>query len=159
MLDLPVVAVLLLGVLFFVLLGRVGRANLRQFVDGWRLPLGGILALASVALGMMGRAPLAFLAGCGASYLLFGTVPFLWRTSSGPNDSGTRDRTAASPPPKPVTAMSKKEALNVLGLREGASKEEIRAAHRRLIQQTHPDKGGTNYLAAKINEAKDVLLG
>jgi curved DNA-binding protein CbpA len=56
-------------------------------------------------------------------------------------------------------AMSRSEALSVLGLREGASKDEIRAAHRRLIQQTHPDKGGTNYLAAKINEAKDVLLG
>jgi curved DNA-binding protein CbpA len=61
------------------------------------------------------------------------------------------------PPSKPA-AMSTKEALSVLGLREGASKDEIRAAHRRLIQQTHPDKGGTNYLAAKINEAKDVLL-
>ena len=152
------VAALLLGVLFFVLLGRVGRANLRQFVDGWRVPLGSILALASVVLGMTGRVNFAFLAGCGASYLLFGTVPFIWRTSAAPNGSGGRDR-SASAPPKPATAMSKKEALSVLGLREGASKDEIRAAHRRLIQQTHPDKGGTNYLAAKINEAKDVLLG
>ena len=55
--------------------------------------------------------------------------------------------------------MSRSEAYKVLGLEEGASEEAIRAAHRRLIQQTHPDKGGTNYLAAKINEAKDVLLG
>jgi len=54
--------------------------------------------------------------------------------------------------------MSRVEALKVLGLEEGVSDEEIRATHRRLIQQTHPDKGGTNYLAAKINEAKDVLL-
>jgi curved DNA-binding protein CbpA len=55
--------------------------------------------------------------------------------------------------------MSRSEAHKVLGLEEGASEEQIRAAHRRLIIQTHPDKGGTNYLAAKINEAKDVLLG
>jgi curved DNA-binding protein CbpA len=54
--------------------------------------------------------------------------------------------------------MSRAEALKVLGLEEGASETEIRAAHRRLILQTHPDKGGTSYLAAKINEAKDVLL-
>ena len=47
----------------------------------------------------------------------------------------------------------------MLGLEEGATQEQIRAAHRRLILQTHPDKGGTSYLAAKINEAKDVLLG
>ena len=54
--------------------------------------------------------------------------------------------------------MSRAEALKVLGLEEGAGEDQIRAAHRRLILQTHPDKGGTNYLAAKINEAKDVLL-
>ena len=54
--------------------------------------------------------------------------------------------------------MSRAEALKVLGLEEGASEEQIRAAHKRLILQTHPDKGGTTYLAAKINEAKDVLL-
>jgi curved DNA-binding protein CbpA len=54
--------------------------------------------------------------------------------------------------------MSRAEALHVLGLEEGASKEDIRSAHRRLMLQIHPDKGGTSYLAAKINEAKDVLL-
>ena len=58
-----------------------------------------------------------------------------------------------------VPRRSRSEALKVLGLEEGATQEQIRAAHRRLILQTHPDKGGTSYLAAKINEAKDVLLG
>ena len=46
----------------------------------------------------------------------------------------------------------------MLGLQEGASDDDIRAAHRKLILQTHPDKGGSDYLASKINEAKDVLL-
>lgn len=56
-------------------------------------------------------------------------------------------------------AMSRDEAASVLGLGVDAGAEEIRAAHRKLIAQIHPDKGGTDYLAAKINEARDLLLG
>ena len=55
-------------------------------------------------------------------------------------------------------AMTKQEAYNVLGLETGASASDIRKAHRRLMQRLHPDVGGTSFLAARINEAKDVLL-
>ena len=69
-------------------------------------------------------------------------------------------RTAKQPPPRgPRTDMTREEALAVLGLAEGATEEEIRAAHRRLIRRTHPDAGGTADLAARINRAKDVLVG
>jgi hypothetical protein len=69
-------------------------------------------------------------------------------------------RQASSPPPRgPRTDMTRQEALAILGLQEGATDEEIRAAHRRLIVRMHPDAGGSAELAARINRAKDVLLG
>jgi hypothetical protein len=64
------------------------------------------------------------------------------------------------PPPRgPRVDMTREEALAVLGLADGASADDIRAAHRRLIQRVHPDVGGSADLAARINRAKDVLLG
>jgi hypothetical protein len=77
----------------------------------------------------------------------------LWRER---NISEEKDRDRALAPTK--RAMTKEEAASVLGLMPGANVDDIRAAHRRLISQIHPDKGGTDYLAAKINEARDVML-
>lgn len=54
--------------------------------------------------------------------------------------------------------MSEEEALQVLGLKKPFTQEEVIDAHRKLMQKIHPDRGGNDYLAARINEAKEFLL-
>ncbi len=77
-----------------------------------------------------------------------------WRTDW--QDSTSDGNSAGTHQPG---AMTRAEAYEVLGLEEGAPEEAIRDAHRRLIAHLHPDKGGSTFLAAKVNQAKDVLLG
>jgi hypothetical protein len=72
--------------------------------------------------------------------------------------SAKKHKTGGSRPSGAYTGMSDEEAYEVLGLKTDASREEIIAAHRRLIQKIHPDHGGSDYLAVKINLAKKVLL-
>jgi hypothetical protein len=58
-----------------------------------------------------------------------------------------------------AVSIDRQAAYEILGLQPGATQEEIKAAHRRLIQRIHPDQGGSDYLAVQVNRAKDLLLG
>jgi hypothetical protein len=82
---------------------------------------------------------------------------YLDRREPGWREEARRDA-GADARPASAGKMTEEEAYQILGLERGASSEEIRRAHRSLIKKLHPDQGGTTYLAARINEAKDVLL-
>jgi DnaJ domain len=69
-----------------------------------------------------------------------------------------REQSAGAPPPRGGADVTVEEAYAILGVQPGADAAAIKAAHHRLMKQPHPDHGGTNYFAAKINRARDVLL-
>jgi hypothetical protein len=74
-----------------------------------------------------------------------------WRQDAQGNAAGGQRRPAN-------TKMTDEEAYQILGLQPGAGRDEIGRAHRALMKKLHPDQGGSTYLAARVNEAKDTLL-
>ncbi len=103
----------------------------------WVLPLIGAMLVAMLRL-----APIVLA-------LLPALLKALRRSPVGPQDA----------PPPAGGRMSRQEAYDILGLPQGAPTEAIVSAHRRLMQKMHPDRGGSDYLAVKINQARDTLLG
>ena len=156
------------GLALFLFLGGL-RAFERASVTTIKSFLTWVAALAGISLFLLlvltGREGLAL-----GAIALFG--PVLWNrwraarmgTSAGAGPSGTAGsagtgRQQRRPPPPRGGAMSREEAYQVLGLTPGASEADIRAAHHRLMRTAHPDTGGSDWLAARINMARDVLLG
>lgn len=79
------------------------------------------------------------------------------QAGEGPQANQGRSQAGSNSEPNPGT-MTRAQALKILGLDDSATREEIIKAHKRLIQKAHPDRGGSDWLATQINEARDYLL-
>ena len=149
---------LLLGlaslITLLAVLGMFSRAKVANVKAAliWAGAIGGILLAAMLFFtgrGAIALSALVFLGPMIWSWIAEGRARRMGGTRPGPR--------FWQPPPR--GGMSHEEAYQILGLRPGATEAEIRAAHRRLMASAHPDRGGSDWLAARINQARDVLLG
>jgi hypothetical protein len=86
-------------------------------------------------------------------------LPFIQRTLNGQAGHSSTESESHQRAGSDVSGqVSEREACEILGVEPGCHRDEIVMAHRRLMQKIHPDRGGNDYLAAKVNEAKRVLL-
>ena len=138
------IMLLLVGILLIMLVTRMTARNLKLTMLAFIFILA---ATAVIIFAIAGRYGLAAPAGALA---LWGMRAYLL---------ARQIRATAAPPSQPSKqAMSRAEALDILGLEEGASEDEIDAAYKALIVKNHPDQGGTDWLAARLNDARDTLL-
>ncbi len=144
------------GITLLLLLGllhgfaRASVADIKTLLR-WVAAIGGVLL--ALMLILTGRGGLA----------LFGLTllgPLIWdRWGARFFGQKTTFRPSGEAPRAGSGTMSRDEAYQVLGLKPGASTAEIKAAHRRLMAGAHPDRGGSDWIAARLNQARDVLLG
>ncbi len=141
---------------------KSGRLNANR--QRWSAALALLVAVLLLVRGDLG---LAVAAGAFGLYSLTQVSPY-WRRlfasdadgrASGRREHAQSDAGAGSgfAPPRDAK-MTEEEAYQLLGVQPGASAQDITRAHRTLMKKLHPDQGGTTYLAARVNEAKDVLL-
>jgi hypothetical protein len=140
-------------------LGMFSKAQIRTIKSFgiWVVAIGGLL-LATLML-LTGRGGTAI-----AGLVMLGPLVWSWIREAGspPGKAAGSARFSRRPggPPRPASGtMSRDEAYAVLGLPAGADAEAVREAHRRLMRVAHPDGGGSDWLASRINQARDVLLG
>jgi len=156
----PMLAWILLGAAG-VLLGLAGLGWLTRQPPGKVKSV--LIAVAMLTVAAVGLALVLSGRMAGLVALIAGLSPWLsratrlhqlWRLIR-----GQRPARSAPPPPRADGALTRAQAYEILGLAPGAGRDEIRAAHLRLMQANHPDRGGSTWIAARLNQARDLLLG
>jgi DnaJ-domain-containing protein 1 len=143
-----------------VLLALVGSAKAfeRASVSSIKALLAWIAALGGLTLALLliltGRTSIAL-----GALVMFGPLIFQeWQKRRGGVGSARRPLGSGGGRSR-RGSMTREEALEILGLRPGASAAQVKEAHHRLMRAAHPDAGGSDWLAARINQARDVLIG
>ncbi|MGH1543241.1 MAG: DnaJ domain-containing protein [Arenicella sp.] len=156
MAPLLIISLALIAFAYFKLKTRHLPSEQRKALSKKWFVIGGIVVFALIAV-TKGNLILGFLAGLTALATrllpLLKYVPLLQKILG--EEPEAREETSSHPA---SAKMTRAQAADVLGISENATKEEVIAAHRSLIQKVHPDRGGSTNLAMQINQAKKILL-
>ena len=146
-----------LVILVFVALNYFKQADPKKLANLSRYLVGAALAGLGLFVLLRGNVYIALVLATGAVLAWQGT---LWRYLAGRAEKVGKQREGKSGSRRPAgkPSMDRQEALEVLGLKGNPTVTEIKEAHHKLIRKIHPDQGGSDYLAMKINDARDVLL-
>ena len=151
------IAILIAAVMILQLFRKTPKAQLKSLY--WKFGLGST-AILLILLAVTGRIHWAGAMIAALIPLTRRAIPLLIRyfpllQQYQKNRSSGTGQQQASPPP---SNLDESAAYAVLGLKKGATKEEVIQAHRRMMQKVHPDRGGSDFLAAQINDAKALLI-
>lgn len=113
-----------------------------------------VLGLAGLALGILLTVRGMAIAGLPLVGASIGVLVVAIR--GGSRRSG---KTRQSPVEPARSSMTRKEALETLGLKETATRDEIQSAYRAMMKRVHPDAGGSDALASRVQDAREILLG
>ncbi len=138
----PLIPLILGIILVYVLHKLIKRSQKGGGVARWVLGGGMIVTLLLVSRVFGARVLYAFLPAIQA-----------WMAGGGSGAASKKDEVTRS------DGMSREEALLILGIEETANEQQVKAAYKQLMMKLHPDQGGNDYLASKLNRAKDTLLG
>lgn len=143
--------IVLLGILAIGALIWLGRQGHKRG-GSWRSAasfLGLVAILGAVVLAIRNQYLLASLS------LSFAVTCLMGVRKAGPHPFEAKGRTTG---PQPTRGLARSEALNILGLCDPVTQDQVKRAHAHLIKTCHPDAGGSAHLAAQINAARDCLL-
>lgn len=148
---------LLLAGLLLMLLNWWANAQVKSAKNSLMWMIVAVCAVLALILLATGKALLAAVPALFAVFRMFGPI-IVKRLLSGVDFGRFAGSSRGGQGGSNHANLSREEALEVLGLEEGASEKEITDAYRRLMAQVHPDKGGSDWMAAKLNAARRTLL-
>jgi hypothetical protein len=154
---------IILIIAFFALMLFFNKNKLKRIIIKFAKPL--LLGIMGILVIKYGISLITFIISAGAILLaLTGKIDFIlskisWLEKLFPHVMRNNRDNSTHTPSNTSSKMSLHEAREILGVNENANHEQIKKAYYNLMLKNHPDQGGSKYFSAKINQAKDILLG